>query len=111
MSEDQAKDTTFADAKGTEANQHAKKLAKAKSAKEKEKKEYQQVFSQVGHKIVKITIKKNGAHQEYIGSVGPKKKEAASLKEMILKWKKDKVWVSPDSVQEFTSKAIEALNK
>lgn len=111
MSEEQAQDKTFADAKGTEANQHAKKLAKEKSAKAKESKDYEQIFSQVGHKIVKITIKKNGAHQDYIGSIAPKKKEAAALKDMIIKWKKDKVWVGPDAIQEYTSKKIEALNK
>lgn len=92
MSEAQEQSKTFAEAKGTEANQQAKKLAKEKSAKAKVKQDYEQVFSQVGNKIVKITIKKNGAHQEYVGSIGPKKKEAAVLKDMILKWKKDKVW-------------------
>lgn len=112
MSEDQAPSKTFAEAKGTEANQHAKKLAREKAAKDKyKKKDYEQVFSQVGTKIVKITIKENGAHQEYVGSIAPKKKEAGVLKDMILKWKKDKVWIGQDALQEYTSKKIEALNK
>lgn len=89
----ESKDVTFADAKGTEANQHAKKLAKKESeSKKNKKKSFPVYFTKKGSKILKVTIKPNGVYQEYIGNTA-KKNEADFLKNQITIWIKDNLWI------------------
>lgn len=105
------KDVTFADAKGTEANQHAKRLAKEKSRKElRAKQKYETFYTQKGTKVLKVTFKKNGQYQEYIGNMA-KKKEAEMLKANIKIWEKDGIFVPEHKLEEFAAEKIAALNK
>lgn len=102
------KDVTFADAKGTEANQHAKKLAKEKSKKAKQK--YETFYTQKGTKVLKVTFKKNGQYQEYIGNMA-KKKEAEFLKTQIKIWEKDNLFIPEHKLDDVAEQKIAALNK
>ena len=81
---------TFAEAKGLESNQHAKKLAKEKS--KKKKIVYPKYFSRNGSKIVSVCVKPSGIYREYVGNL-TKKKEQAMLNVEIAKWKKDGIWI------------------
>ena len=101
-------DVTFAEATGLESNQHAKALAKAQSAKKKQK--YQTYYTSKGTKIVKFTVKPTGVYNEYVGNIS-KKKEAQQLKDAIAMWKKESLWVEPHMVEEFCSNKIAELTK
>ena len=103
------KATTFAEAKGTEANQHAKKLAQAKAKKKKSK--YESYFTTKGEKVIKFTVKPNGVYNEYVGKLGTKKAESTYLKEQIKVWTKENLFIAPHLVEEFCAKEIEKLNK
>lgn len=102
-------ETTFADAKGTEANQHAKKLAKAKSS--KKAKQYETVYSRKGYKVVKVVVKPNGVYQEYIGNLTKKGGEAEALKTQIEIWKKEKVWFEEFQLEDYTKSQLQKLTK
>lgn len=100
----------FKDAVGLESNQHAKKLAQANSKKKKAK--FETFFSQKGSKVVKITFKPTGQYQEYVGSLAKVKKgEAQQLKDMIVIWKKEKLWIEPHLLEEIAADKIEKLSK
>lgn len=86
----QEKDVTFAEAKGLEANKHAKKLAKKLS--EKKKKKYDVYYTKKANKVIKITLKPNGIYREYIGNLS-KKVESEFLKTQIAVWVKNQEWV------------------
>jgi hypothetical protein len=100
---------TFAEAKGTEANQHAKKLAQEKSKKKKSK--YDSYFTVKGQKVIKFTVKPNGIYNEYVGKLGTKKPESSQLKDMITVWKKDKLFVEPHELESFCESKIKQLNR
>lgn len=102
------KDVTFTEAKGTEANQHAKRLAKEKSRKAKQK--HETFYTQKGTKVLKVTFKKNGQYQEYIGNMA-KKKESAFLKTQIKLWEKDDLFIPEHKLEEIAEQKIAALNK
>ena len=99
---------TFAEAKGSEANQHAKKLAKAKSS--KKNRQYPKYYSQAGTKIVSVCVKPNGVYKEYIGNLA-KKKEVAALKLEISKWTKEGIWINEHELKDFTSKKLKEFSK
>lgn len=83
---------TFAEAKGSESNQHAKKLAKKKSAEKKKAKSSEEYYSVKGDKVLKYSINDTGLYSIYIGSM---KKHGDALKAQIAKWKKDGKWIEP----------------
>jgi len=96
---------TFAQAKGTEANQHAKKLAKAKSKKQKESGEV--FYTQKGVKVLKVIFKPNKLISVFIANnTAAKHKEA--LAPMIKKWKAEGVWLTQD---QFEAKKLEKWPK
>lgn len=98
----QNENPVFADAKGSEANQHAKKIAQQKAKKKEIKSHF--FFSQKGHKVLKIIVKPGKQQSIYIGSL-LKKNEKDAIKLQIEKWKKEKLWVNEhdikDKVQEY----------
>jgi hypothetical protein len=99
-------DVTFAEAQGTEANQHAKKLAKEKASKKKEK--HPVVYSQAGSKVISVCVKPHGTHRQYVGSL-LKKKEAGALKTSIAQWKKDGLWVEQHALEQYAEAKIKEL--
>lgn len=108
--ENNKEDLTFTESLGSEANQHAKKLAQNKS--KKKSKKYDCVYSQKGMKVVKITVKPNGIYQEYVGSMAKtKSNEAAMLKSEVVKWKKENIWIEPHMLKEYATKKLSLLNK
>lgn len=103
-------DPTFTESLGSEANQHAKKLAQSKS--KKKAKKYDAVYSQKGMKVVKITVKPNGIYNEYVGSMAKTRSgEAATLKNEIIKWKKENIWIEQHALKEYATKKLALLNK
>lgn len=104
----QNENPVFADAKGSEANQHAKKIAQQK-AKKKEVKSYF-FFSQKGHKVLKIIVKPGRQQSIYVGSL-LKKNERELLKTSIEKWKKDKLWVNEHDIKDKVQEYFELLEK
>lgn len=91
-------DPTFAESKGSEANQHAKKLVKEKELKEKIAKDVRKMFySLKGDKVLQFIVKANGAYQVYIGN---KKKFPDMYKAMVAKWKKEGLWVEPHLLED-----------
>lgn len=107
MSQDKEQ-VTFAEAKGTEANQQAKKLAQAKS--KKKAKKYPKYYSQSGTKVISVCCKPNGAYKEYVGNMA-KKKEVSLLKAAIEKWNKEGLWVPEHELEKFCTDQIAKLNK
>lgn len=91
-------DVTFEQAQGTEANQHAKKLAQEKSRTKKTK--YPVVYSQAGTKIVSVCVKPHGTYRQYVGNLS-KKKETAHLKMSVAKWKADGLWIEQHALEEY----------
>lgn len=106
MSRQRKEDTTFAEAQGTEANQHAKVLAKEKS--KKKKPVYASYYTLNGQKVIKFTVKPHGVYNEYVGSLA-KKQEAAILKDSIASWKKQSLWVEPHNVESFCKEKMLTL--
>jgi hypothetical protein len=76
MSEQQ-ETPTFAEAKGLESNQHAKKLAKEKSEKKEQKSDTYYTLS--GQKVLSLKVNEAGVFKEYVGSLA-KKTEAPQIK-------------------------------
>lgn len=94
---------TFAEAKGTQANQHAKKLAKAKKVKES-----QEIFyTQKGTKVLKLIFKPNKLLTVFVAN-NTAKKHKDVLDPMIKKWKKEGVWLTQD---QFEAKKLEKWPK
>ena len=87
---------TFAEAKGTEANQHAKKLAQAKS-KAKKQSDFRVYYTQEGVKVLSLTFKPNGVYRNYIGNIS-KVKEKPHLTMMIAKWKDAGLMLYPHEI-------------
>lgn len=92
---------TFAEAKGTEANQQAKKLAKAKSAKKKLK--FPIMYTQNGFKVLSLTFKPSGVYRNYIGNLN-KKEEKLHIKQMISDWKTEGLFIREDQIEEYADK-------
>lgn len=107
--EGDAETATFADAKGSEANQHAKKLAQAKSKKAKEDPAHT-FYTQKGHKVVKLVVKPGMTHSIYIGQ-NKDKKHKAVLGPMIEGWKKAGVWLHDHEVKEKTKEIQDSFKK
>lgn len=106
---EQQKDATFAEAKGSEPNQHAKKLAKEKAKKDSEVIPSSSFYIEIGDKVQKITVKPNGTHTIYIGSLA---KHKDGLLPLIAKWKKDGVYhgrMNDDSFKELVQKLRASL--
>ncbi len=103
------KASTFAEAKGTEANQHAKKLAQAKAKKKKSK--YESYYTQKVDKVIKFTVKPNGVYNEYVGKLGTKKPESTYLKDQIKQWEKENKFVPAHKLEDFCTEEIQKLNK
>jgi hypothetical protein len=99
---------TFESSKGIPANEKAKKLAKEKSKKEKIK--YKTYYTQKGSKVLKVTFKKNGQYQEYIGNLS-KKKENEILKLQIKAWSKEGIFIPEHQLDEVAEQKIKELNK
>lgn len=89
---------TFAEAKGTEANQHAKKLAQAKS-KAKKQAEFPTYYVQEGYKVLSVTFKPHGVYRNYIGNIS-KTKEKSQLQTMMKKWKEEGLLLFPQEIKE-----------
>lgn len=102
----QNENPVFADAKGSEANQHAKKIAQQKSKKKETNSHF--FFSQKGHKVLKLIVKPGKVHSIYIGSL-LKKKEKQLLTSSIEKWKKDKLWVNEHDVHDKVQEIFKLL--
>jgi hypothetical protein len=102
MSEQQ-ETPTFADAKGLESNQHAKKLAKEKSEKKEQKSDTYYTLS--GQKVLSLKVNEAGVFKEYVGSLA-KKSEASQIKIAIEKWKSQGKWVEPHTLKDFCSNLI-----
>ena len=94
---------TFAEAKGTEANQHAKKLAKEKS--KKTEKQSDTYYTLNGSKVLSLKVNENGIFKEYVGNLS-KKSEASALKSSIDLWKKNQKWVEPHALKEFCKSLV-----
>jgi len=90
---------TFAEAKGTEANQAAKKAAREKKHKEQieKMKKSGEYYSLKGDKLLKYIAKPGKVFSVYVGSM---KKHGDALKPLIVKWKAAGVWLGQDEVQE-----------
>lgn len=87
----------FAEAEGSEANQHAKALAQEKS--KKKATPAFTYYTQKGVKILKLIVKPGKTHSVYVGQLTAKKHKAA-LEPMIAGWKKEGVWLSQDECKE-----------
>jgi hypothetical protein len=110
MSDMKKEPVPFKDAPGLESNQHAKKLAQ--SAAKKRKTKFESFYSQKGTKVVKVTFKPTGQYQEYVGNLAKTKRgEAQQLKDMIVMWKKEKLWIEPHMLDEVATDKIEKLSK
>ncbi len=93
-------DETFAEAKGTPANVHAKKLAKEKS--DKPKAPSGTFYTQKGNKILQIIVKPHGTHQVFIANAV---KHKSMMEGFVKKWKKEGIWAEGFQAKE----KIEAL--
>ena len=101
------KDKTFKEAEGLPANQHAKKIAKQKSGKQKA--DQVTFFTIKNNKFLKVTVKKNGAYTSYIGNGA---KISSSEKTIMIKqWQADDVWVPEHEAEEFAQATIAKLNQ
>lgn len=92
-------EVTFADAKGTEANQAAKKAAREKKHKDQleKMKKSGEYYSLKGDKLLKYIAKPGKVFSIYVGSM---KKHGDALKPLIVKWKAAGIWLGQDEVQE-----------
>ena len=90
---------TFSEAQGSEANQHAKALAKAEAAKKAEAAQVKHptLYSVKKDKVVKLVVKEDKVIQSYIGNMVRNK---AQLEASIANWKKQGVWIEPHQVEE-----------
>lgn len=90
---------TFTDAKGSEANQHAKKIAQAKSRSQKNKTSYPVFYVQEGFKVLSLTFKPRGVYRNYIGNVN-KKGEGPQIKAMLQKWQEQGLLLFPHQIEQ-----------
>ncbi len=95
-SEIENEEPTFAEAKGSEANQHAKKLAQAKS-KKKEVPSHT-FFTSNGPKVMKVNVKLGSTQQIYVGNL-TNKKHKDQLKALVEGWKKDGIWAHDNELK------------
>lgn len=102
---EEIQEPTFAEAKGTQANQQAKKLAKAKAKKPKETGEV--FYTQKGTKVLKVIFKADKLLTVFIAN-NTAKKHKDVLDPMIKKWKKEGVWLTQD---QFDAKKLEKWPK
>lgn len=92
---------TFAESKGLESNQHAKKLAKEKA--KKASKKYPVMYTQNGQKLLSLTFKPNGVYRNYLGNLS-KKQEKESLSIQIKNWKSEGLFIREDQIEEYAEK-------
>jgi hypothetical protein len=102
MSEQQ-ETPTFAESKGLESNQHAKKLAKESAQKKEQKSDI--YYTSNGSKVLSLKVNESGVFKEYVGSLS-KKAEASQIKISIEKWKSQGKWIEPHALKEFCLKLI-----
>jgi hypothetical protein len=98
---EESQEVTFAEAEGTPANKHAKKLAKEKAKKKANEAIFKHFYTVNRDKVLKIVCKPGAAYSVYIGNM---KKSGDSLNVQIAKWKKEGLWCSWDNKEELTSK-------
>lgn len=98
---------TFAEAKGSEANQHAKAIAKKQAAAKKAGIPSEHFFTMKGTKVLKVIVKKLAVHEVYLGNI-KKKAHKQGLDVFIAQAKKENVWVEAhamkDKIQEIRTK-------
>ena len=99
---------TFKESKGSEANQHAKAIAKAKS--KKEKVPSHTFYTQRGSKVLKITATPGKTHSIYVGNLTAKKNKV-QLEPLIVGWKKEGSWLHEHEVKEKMNEIQEAFKK
>ena len=99
---------TFAEAKGSEANQHAKKLAKAKSKKTDSNAAV--FYTAKGDKVLKLIMKPGKVFSVYIGNKSAKR-HGDMLKPLIEGWKKEKIWLEAHEVEPKTKEILEGYEK
>ena len=87
---------TFADQKGSAANEHAKALAKAKA---KKRVIPSGVFYTLkgAKKVVKVIVKHSGVHEVYVGN---KERHKDGLAPLMKQWQAAGAWVEPHAVKE-----------
>lgn len=108
MSQNRYEQPTFAEAKGSEANQQAKKISQAKSRKARSaSKEF---YTMRGTKVLKIQVKAGGTYSEFVGNY-KEKKHKALLDPLIMRWKKDLVWVPEHEVDAKVAEFQASFNK
>jgi hypothetical protein len=96
---------------GTPANQQKKALAKAASKASKKKVEYPHVFTEQDGKLLKITVKPNGAHSIFLAKKPKPGGETyhtklAEYNNAIKSCKDQGKWVDGSSVDEHINKMI-----
>lgn len=100
-------ESTFADAKGSEANQHAKKTAKAKSKKQ-DALTSEAYYSQKGDKLLKHIAKPGKVFTVYVGNM---KKHGDALAVFVGNVKKDGKWLKAEDVQDTMGALQEKLTE
>ncbi len=95
--ETEVAEPTFAEAKGSEANQQAKKIAQEKS--KKAKTPAFTFYTKNGNKVLKLSVKQGKTHSVYIGNYSTKKNKA-QLDPLIKQWKSEGVWLEESDRKE-----------
>lgn len=105
---EQTEGETFAEAAGTPANVHAKKLAKAGSKAKQDEEPRAHFYTMKGaEKVVKIVVKHRGAFEIYVGNM---RRHGASLKGLIKLWQKEGVWAEAHQRKEQIEKLRAGLS-
>lgn len=94
---------TFKEAKGTEANQQAKKLAQEKS--KKKKSDYPVLYTTTKKdKVLSLKFKPNGVYRTYVGSLSKKNADSESLKAQIKIWEKKELLIRDHEIADYAAK-------
>ena len=105
--EELQKEETFKTSKGLPANEHAKKLAKADSAKKAKKPKYKEFFTIKNGKYLHVIVKENGLYSSYVGK--DKRLTQEQKKQYISQWEKEGIWVPEHKADDFFSEEIKKL--
>ncbi len=108
------KDQTFEESAGLPGNEQAKRKAKEKSSKEASKKKLQESFyTMKNSKVLKMTVKPNGAYSTYIGKIKKDKdgkSNKAEVEMSISNWTKKGEWVHEHEIEGKVKELLEKFN-